>query len=112
MKKSIALFNRGFESSCSKTPEFVAFARCFKKEFTAELESVNATNIVFNVGHFYISGFYTIGNQIWYFSMSDVRFFRDCFRILYRTATSYKDFTGGSNQYCNVTLSMAKIMHK
>ena len=110
MKKTIALFKKGFQTSCSKTPEFSAFARAFKKELTKELESIGATKIEFSIGHFYVSGFYTIGDQVWYFSISDVRYFRE-FKLLYRTATGYKDYTGGSNQYVNIEVGMSKKMN-
>lgn len=92
--------NHTFESSCSKTPEFKKFARRFrhevKKMFTDD------TTIVFNTGHFYISGH--IQNPIngkWaYFSISDVRDFRDWYdEVLVRTAESEVDYTGGTNCY-------------
>lgn len=111
MKKTLELMRKGFQTSSGKTPEFTAFARTFKKELTAELKTVGAENITFSVGHFYVSGFYTVKGQAWYFSISDVRFFRDE-RILYRTATSYKDYTGGANQYVKIEEGMAKKMHK
>ena len=116
MKKSIQLLSRGFESSCTKTPEFKSFCRTFKSEFTKELLSIGATNIVFSFGHFYISGFFTIGNQPYYFSLSDVRGMEHCLnqwctgQLLYRTEQHYKDYTGGRNQYVNFETGMAKNM--
>jgi hypothetical protein len=99
MKNTLALFRRGFHSSSGKTPEFVSFARTFKKEFTNELSAKGCTLEEFSVGHFYVSGFFkTSSGQLYFFSISDVRFFREE-RILYRTATSTKDYTGGTNRY-------------
>jgi hypothetical protein len=116
MKKSIQMLKRGFESSSRKTPEFISFCRTFKSEFTKELLSISATNIVFNYGHFYISGFFTIGLQAWYFSLSDVRGMEYCLnqscmgKLLYRTAKDYRDFTGGQNRYVNIEPGMAENM--
>jgi hypothetical protein len=111
MKETVKLLEAGFESSCSKTPEFKHFARVFKKEFSCELKSIAATDIVFNVGHFYISGFFTIGTQAWYFSIPDVR--GSDYRmpqLMYRTAKHYKDFTGGQNRYVDIRFDMSADM--
>jgi hypothetical protein len=110
------MLKAGFESSCSTTPEFAQFFRTFKSEFTKELLSIGATNIVFSRGHFYLSGFFTIGSQPIYFSLSDVRGMEHCLnqwctgQLLYRTAKHYKDWTGGSNQYVNIEAGMANNM--
>jgi hypothetical protein len=49
-----------------------------------------------------MSGFFTLGeHSIWYFSISDLRGFKD--KMLIRTATSYKDYTGGRNQYISLS---------
>jgi hypothetical protein len=98
---------QGFESSSRTTPEFSKFYNQFKKEFTKELLSIKATNITFSKGHFYISGFFTVNNQPYYFSISDVRFFPHT-NLLYRTAKNYKDFTGGTNQYSTIEDGMAQ----
>ena len=111
MKESIKLLENGFESSSSKTPEFKYFARIFKKEFTSELKSIAATDIVFSIGHFYISGFFTIGTQAYYFSIPDVR--GSNYRmpqLMYRTAESYKDYTGGVNRYTDIRFDMSADM--
>lgn len=110
---------RGFESSCGLTPEFQAFYRTFKSEFTKELQTIGATEIVFNRGHFYVSGFFTIDGQAWYFNLPDVRdlgrgiylYPNSCMaKLLYRTANHYKDFTGGSNRYAKIEKGMAENM--
>lgn len=109
MKKTLRLFNKGFQTSSGKTPEFMTFARAFKSDLKKELESNGATDVQFSVGHFYLSGFYTVGSQAWYFSISDVRFFREA-KILYRRADSYKDYTGGTNQYTKIETGMGNTM--
>jgi len=66
---------------------------------------------VFSVGHFYISGFFTVGEKIFYFSLPDVRGFEFRFQdLMYRTAKHYKDYTGGGNQWVKIETGMAKNM--
>lgn len=116
MRNSIALLRKGFESSSTTTKEFMDFFGTFKREFTKELLSQGATNIVFSRGHFHVSGFCTINNQAWYFSLSDVRGMEYCLnqscmgKLLYRTAKDYKDYTGGSNRYATIREGMGEDM--
>ncbi len=113
MKKiETILRNTEFESSSVKTPQFKTFASAFKTEFKKELSTVGASNFMFNVGHFYISGFFNVKGKLYYFSISDIR---DCHlknktALLYRTAQHYQDFTGGMNQYVNIEENMAEKM--
>ena len=116
MKKSIALLKKGFESSSQTTQEFLNFVRTFRSEFTKELKSIGATDIQIGKGHFYVSGFFTVDGQAWYFSLSDVRGMEYCLnqscmgKLLYRTAKNYKDFTGGQNRYATIETGMAQKM--
>jgi hypothetical protein len=120
MKQTVKLLKAGFESSSGKTPEFLNFVKVFKSEFKKELESIGATNIVFSVGHFHISGFFTADDgQIYYFSLPDVRSFSYGFainpdatmnKLMYRTAKDYKDYTGGKNRYVKIESGMADNM--
>jgi hypothetical protein len=104
MNKAIIQLKRGFESSSGTTPEFVSFFRTFKKELTAFLTSKGCTKVELHRGHFYVYGFFTApSGQIYYISIPDVR--GSEIRIpdlLYRTAKSHKDFTGGVNQYAQL----------
>ena len=115
MNKTLALLKRGFQSSSGTTPDFLDFVKIFKKEFTKELVSIGATNIQIGRGHFYVSGFFTVGNKPYYFSLSDVRsynpnggHFSD---LLYRTAKDYKDYTGGINHYVKIESGMCLKMN-
>lgn len=119
MKKSLQMLHKGFESSCNTTPEFAQFYRTFKSELTKELQTIGATAIEFSRGHFYVSGFFMIGIQAWYFSLSDVRGMdyglmynpNSCMnKLLYRTANNYKDYTGGQNRYATIKEGMAEEM--
>lgn len=98
MKKAIKATQADFESSSSHTPEYLSWHRLFKREFSAFLTGKGASNIVVGKpNHFDMSGFFTLGNTIWYFSISDLRGFKDT--MLLRTAKHYKDYSGGRNQY-------------
>ncbi len=117
MKESLKLLKKGFESSCSTTPEFASFFRTFKKEFTKELQSIGATEIEFSRGHFHLTGFFRVDGQLWYFSLSDVRGMdyglanhpESCMnKLLYRTAKHNKDWTGGRNRYATIETGMAQ----
>lgn len=92
-------------------PEFKKFTSLFKSFMKTELEKIKATNIVFSVGHYYISGFFTNANgQPFYFSISDVRGSLPVsgyqHPLMYRTAKDYKDYTGGSNRWINMEEDM------
>jgi hypothetical protein len=69
-----------------------------------------------NRGHFYLSGFFTKGEKIFYFSLSDVRgsdFVLGSggdLDLLYRTAKHYKDWSGGTNCYVIIEAGMAQKM--
>ncbi len=100
-----------FESSCSKTPQFIEFTKDFKTAFKHALGD-SAKAIKFDVGHFYISGFITLANDsIVYFSISDVRGFPGAWAkdILVRTAKSYTDYKGGSNNFCTLLTIGEKV---
>lgn len=87
-----------FESSSETTPEFVAFVKDLKKHIKSELPE-GSELVEFSKGHFYVSGFVKRNSNYVYFSISDVRHFRDSWydNILIRTAKDEKDYTGGSN---------------
>lgn len=103
MKKAIQETQKSFESSSSRTSEYLAWHRLFKREFTQFLTSLGATKIeISKPNHFDTSGFFTsTKGQIWYFSISDIRWDKDT--LLIRTAATYKDYTGGHN--CFVPLN-------
>lgn len=103
MKNAIAETQKEFESASYKTPEYLAWFRTFKREFTKFLQERGMTGIDFGKpNHFDMHGFFKDGgkDQIWYFSISDLRGFKD--NMLIRTAQHYKDFTGGQNQYLSL----------
>jgi len=94
----ITLHNQSFESSCSKTPQWKG---AYRKSINYLKKVLNPyiKDQAFNNGHFYFSGFIkTIHDQVFYISISDVRYFKEG-NILIRTAKDFKDYTGGSNSY-------------
>lgn len=93
-----------FVSSSTRTPEFSRFSRDFRKAIDRQLKSIDAEIAAFNIGHFYISGFARKNDRYIYFSISDVRDFKnDWFNhVLFRTARDSQDFRGGQNRYCKL----------
>jgi hypothetical protein len=82
--------------------DFKSFFRKEKNRISKVLTQRGCTNLEMNYGFYYFSGFFTApSGQIYYFSCSDVRHF-GYNKLLIRTAKSYKDYTGGSNDYIGV----------
>lgn len=99
MALAIAATNKHFESSASQTPEYLAWHRLFKREFTKFLQERGMTDIeIGRPNHFDMSGFFRAGRQLYYFSISDLRWSKDT--MLIRTAAHNKDWSGGSNMFC------------
>jgi hypothetical protein len=88
----------GFQSSSGKTPEFMSFVKKFNKEFKETLNELGAKNIDIHTGHFYLSGFFDIDDQVWYFSTGDVRWLTMP-SMLVRKAKDHVDYSGGCNQF-------------
>jgi len=100
MNKALVATQKYFESSMGQTPEYKSWHRLFKREFTAFLtDFMGCSNIqIGKPNHFDISGFFQRpSGQIWYFLISDLRWSKD--NMLVRTAESFKDYTGETNQY-------------
>lgn len=68
-----------------------------------EIVFPNATEIKLNKNYFYCSGWFNIGEQVYYISSMDVRTSNinalGVTGIMYRTAKNRKDYTGGTNQW-------------
>jgi len=94
-----------FGSGGHTTPEFNKFYMDFKKAIHKKLLKIDGYHsLQLNKGHFYISGFFSVGEQAYYISLSDVRWnMRAPEQILVRTASSYKDYTGGQNNYAKLS---------
>ena len=90
-------------SGSDLSSEFKSFYKKEINKIKKILIEKGCTNIETSCQFNYFFGFFTSkSGQIYYFSCSDVRHF-GYKQILYRTATSYKDFTGGTNEYVKPT---------
>ena len=101
------------DDGCYTSQDFRKLAREFKSMVTEQLEKVGGTNYQQSVGHYYLSGFFTIGEQIYYISFNVERGGyvsrnNKKYEVLIRTAESYKDFTGGCNHFIQIQEDMFK----
>lgn len=104
--KVLTHLNRRIENWGSITStDFTLFTREFKSMIISELNKVGGIDYKQMNGHYYISGFFTLNNQPYYISISDVRYFT-IDNILIRTAKDYKDYTGGINNYIPIETDM------
>ena len=88
-----------FQNSSSSTPQWNDFYKEAVKYFKGELSGY-VSDLTMNKGHFYFSGFLTNRKgKIFYFCSLDVRGQK---RMYIRTATDYKDYTGGSNNMLDI----------
>lgn len=100
MKDLILEFqNTTFESSSYQAQQYKMWHRRLKSEVTKIFKNLGCREIkVSRSNHFDFSGFTTDSKgQIWYFSIGDFRAFKK--KFLLRTANSYKDYSGGMNNY-------------
>ena len=89
-------------SGSDLSQDFKSFARKEIKRITNVLTEKGCTNVQLSYGFYYFSGFFTAtSGQIYYISCYDVRHF-GYEKLMYRTAKSYTDYTGGSNNFVQV----------
>jgi hypothetical protein len=101
MTKTLYLLSFDFESSTTRTPQYLEFCRVFKKEFKAVLKPYCKEILIHKPNHFDISGFFKLNDdRIFYFSISDLRWSKE--NMLIRTAENFKDYSGGSNNNINL----------
>lgn len=114
MKQLVSRLESGerfFGSGGHNSERFEEFFEDFKRAFTYQLKKLKANTISFSKGHYYISGFFKIEDQFYYFSLSDVRDGVRTFdkpKMLIRTAKSAEDYTGGGNNYVAIEEGMYK----
>lgn len=92
-----------FSSGTRAGKDFKKFARLFRKFVKKEIPE-GAELIEFNSGHYILNGFVEKDGKFVYFSISDVRHFKNEWakRILVRTAEDEEDYTGGPNGYTDL----------
>ncbi len=90
-----------FEQEGRNTPEFLKFAKLFKKEINEVLKLQGLELERFTTGHFYLSGFFHKNDKWYYFSWHN-----GDSSIMWRTAKSNKDFSGGTNCWLGIDQEM------
>lgn len=90
-----------FESSCSRTPEYVAFEKQCRKELNAQVKKFGFKVHKFMPNHFEWSAVLEKDGKFIYVSISDVRFWDWYNDVLIRTMAHDKDWTGGGNNKCS-----------
>jgi len=111
LRSRLEMGQRFFDTGSYNTSRFHEFFDDFKKSFTYQLRKLRAKEISFSKGHFYISGFFKVGDQYYYFSLSDVRDGVRTYdepKLLVRTAKSPEDYTGGANNFIVIENGMYK----
>ena len=107
MNKALQATQKHFESSCSKTPEYLAWHRLFKREFSKLLiDFLGCPKVeIGRPNHFDMSGFFQRpSGQLFYFSISDLRWSKET--MLVRTANDWEDYTGGTNNFIPLSNEM------
>jgi len=89
--------------------DFKSYARKCRKAFQIAFNDLGGELTDFSIGFYYFSGFGIVNGQYYYFSISDVRHFPDS-KILFRTAKSNKDYSGGTNQYLSKSMPLTGQM--
>jgi len=75
------------------------------------LRDANFEDIKVSNGYYYFSGFAKKNDKIIYYSLHDVRHNSNRDEvILIRTAKDYKDYTGGSNNFCSLDKENIQIL--
>ena len=90
-----------FESSCDRTPEYVAFEKQCKKELKAQCKKAGFNLHTFHPNHFEWSAVLEKDGKFIYVSLSDVRYWDWYNNVLIRTMAHAEDWHGGSNNRCS-----------
>lgn len=101
MYKTKKLLMQEFESSCSRTQQYLNFHRTFKREFTQLMKPICSEIQISKPNHFDVSGFFkTNSGKTYYISLGDLRWDKEY--LLYRTAKDFKDYSGGNNEFISM----------
>jgi hypothetical protein len=114
MRKSFETINAQLRlqqtSNYEMSYDFDKFYRTFSREFKKLLTSLGCTNVKLSKGYFFLSGFFTCPNgQVVYVSLEDWRWMTT---FLIRKAKSYKDSTGGGNEYLPINQGAEQFISK
>lgn len=97
--------NHTFSSSTSPLPDYIQFQKEMRKDLRKQAEQNNMVLHSFNKNHYEFTAVLKDKetDNFMYVSISDVRFWKNEWynHVLIRTMEHEKDWTGGSNHYCN-----------
>lgn len=92
--------------------DFKSYCRSLKTALNKEAKEKGFDYVTLCPSHYDYSGFFKFGERYVYYSSSVERYDKPTYldrednfgsgRVLYRTARSEKDFTGGHNNYCHL----------
>ena len=109
-KHWLSLMNVEFESSSMRTPQYLAFCKIFKKQFTKLLkDNFNIKTVeISKPNHFDMNGFCeTYDGKMFNFFIGDLRWNKS---FCIREVMSFKDYTGGINRYIDIKNGMDRFM--
>lgn len=89
------------------TPEFREFVDLFEAELLKNFKELGIHMLDFFRGHYYFSGYFEIGNDLYYFCWHNGD--ED---LLYRTAKNLTDYSGGTNQFIKIEKGMVQKLYK
>lgn len=97
-----AFKNWEFSSGVTTGNDFKVFVRKFRTWIKNNVPA--GAKVKISPNHYILSGFIEIKGKFVYFSISDVRHFKNAWadNILIRTADHDKDYTGGSNVFTDL----------
>jgi hypothetical protein len=111
LKSMKVILNTTFESSSSRTPEFISAARLLRLDLGKLFKKAGMKRFAFHEGHFYVTVFIeNKDGKIFYISFGDFRFFKGEGYI--RTAKSFEDYTGGPNWSLNMDANFEEKLLK
>ena len=96
-----------FHRTAWVTPEFAEFVNKFEEEFVKQLAIFNGKILDFHKGHYYFSGYFEIGPDMFYFCWHN-----GDENLRYHSVRSMKDFTGTPNQYIKIEKGMVEKLCK
>jgi len=89
------------------TPEFVEFVEKFEQEFVKQLTTFGAQILDFHKGHYYFSGYFEIGPDMFYFCWHNGEE-----NLRYHSVRSMKDFVGTPDSYIKIEKGMVEKLCK
>lgn len=98
------------DAGAYRSEEFNALAKSMRTAFRNSAKARGFELESFNIGHYYVSGFFKKEDKFVYFSWDcprggyaiDFNKYDPCSGFLYRTASGPRDYHGGTNHFCGL----------